>query len=63
VSLRDVERVLQVMSWFYSQNEDDHLLFCRMRDELSDDSEEKIVNHQQVHTSGKLYYKLKESRG
>ncbi|XP_071137099.1 E3 ubiquitin-protein ligase rnf213-alpha-like [Mytilus edulis] len=38
VSLRDVERVLQVMSWFYSQSQDDEALFQRMRDE-SEDSE------------------------
>ncbi|XP_063403574.1 E3 ubiquitin-protein ligase rnf213-alpha-like [Mytilus trossulus] len=38
VSLRDVERVLQVMSWFYSQSQDDDALFQRMRDN-SEDSE------------------------
>ena len=38
VSLRDVERVLEVMSWFYRQSEDDHLLFRKMKDE-SDGSE------------------------
>ncbi|CAC5418278.1 RNF213 [Mytilus coruscus] len=30
VSLRDVERVLEVMSWFYRQSEDDNLLFQKM---------------------------------
>ena len=55
VSLRDVERVLQVMSWFYRQSKEGHLLFRRMRDESSNDSdsdsEEKIieVNQQQVY--------------
>lgn len=47
MSLRDVERVLQVMSWFYRQSEGGHLLFRRMRDESSNDSdsdsEEKII--------------------
>ena len=51
VSLRDVERVLQVMSWFYRQSKEGHLLFHRMRDDSSNDSEEKIikVNQQQVY--------------
>ena len=39
VSLRDVERVLKVMSWFFTQSEDDSLLFSLMRDDSSDDSE------------------------
>lgn len=36
VSLRDVERVLQVMSWFFRQSNEDQLLFRRMRGELED---------------------------
>jgi hypothetical protein len=38
VSLRDVERVLEVMSWFYRQSEDDTLLFQKMKED-SEDSE------------------------
>ncbi|CAG2252466.1 RNF213 [Mytilus edulis] len=36
VSLRDVERVLQVMSWFFRQSNEDQLLLRRMRGELED---------------------------
>jgi hypothetical protein len=56
VSLRDVERVLQVMSWFYRQSEDDELLFQKIREEseYSDtESEEENMEAefpQQVHT-------------
>jgi hypothetical protein len=38
VSLRDVERVLEVMSWFYRQSEDDTMLFQKMKED-SEDSE------------------------
>lgn len=40
VSLRDVERVLQVMSWFFRQSNEDQLLFRRMRGELEDSDSE-----------------------
>ena len=56
VSLRDVERVLQVMSWFYRQSEDDELLFKEIKEEweYSDtESEEESMEAefpQQVHT-------------
>lgn len=41
MSLRDVERVLQVMSWFYEQSEEDNLLFRTMRDESEDSDSEQ----------------------
>ena len=47
VSLRDIERVLQVMSWFYRQREDDELLFQKIKEELefsnTESEEESMV--------------------
>nr|XP_022293483.1 E3 ubiquitin-protein ligase rnf213-alpha-like isoform X1 [Crassostrea virginica] len=40
VSLRDVERVLEVMSWFYSQTQGETDLFDRMEDVETDSEEE-----------------------
>lgn len=56
MSLRDVERVLQVMSWFYGQCSEDQLLFRKMRGDTedsdsetdSDEEEESIDNEEQV---------------
>jgi hypothetical protein len=56
VSLRDVERVLQVMSWFYRQSEDDELLFQKIREESeysdteSEEENMEVEFPQQVHT-------------
>ncbi|XP_041354587.1 E3 ubiquitin-protein ligase rnf213-alpha-like [Gigantopelta aegis] len=44
VSLRDVERVLKVMSWFYQQSQDNRTLFDMMEEEereISDEEERK----------------------
>jgi hypothetical protein len=40
VSLRDVERVLEVMSWFYRQSEDDTMLFQKMKEDSEDSQTE-----------------------
>lgn len=40
MSLRDVERVLEVMSWFYSQTQGKTDLFKQMEDEKTDSEEE-----------------------
>lgn len=52
MSLRDVERVLEVMSWFYRQTQGDTDLFDWMEEEETDseeeveDMEERIVEDQ-----------------
>jgi hypothetical protein len=43
VSLRDVERVLEVMSWFYRQSEDDTMLFQKMNTTLCDEVCQRLV--------------------
>ncbi|XP_052062754.1 E3 ubiquitin-protein ligase rnf213-alpha-like isoform X2 [Mytilus californianus] len=56
VSLRDVERVLQMMSWFYKQSREDQLLFRRLHnmndaedsEEDSEDESMEVETHQQI---------------
>ncbi|XP_060084373.1 E3 ubiquitin-protein ligase rnf213-alpha-like [Ylistrum balloti] len=40
VSLRDVERVLEVMSWFYNQSQTNSVLFNLLAEENSDDDDD-----------------------
>ncbi|XP_052062680.1 E3 ubiquitin-protein ligase rnf213-alpha-like isoform X2 [Mytilus californianus] len=54
VSLRDVERVLQMMSWFYKQSREDQLLFERLRDicdaeDSEEDSEDELMEVETSH--------------
>ncbi|XP_063441660.1 E3 ubiquitin-protein ligase rnf213-alpha-like [Mytilus trossulus] len=49
VSLRDVERVLQMMSWFYRQSREDQLLFKRLHnmndaEDSDEDSEDEAMD-------------------
>ncbi|XP_041354620.1 E3 ubiquitin-protein ligase rnf213-alpha-like [Gigantopelta aegis] len=44
VSLRDVERVLKVMSWFYEQSQDNRILFDMMEEEETQQDEESEVS-------------------
>ena len=41
VSLRDVERVLKVMSWFYQQSQDNRILFNLMEHEETQEHDER----------------------
>nr|XP_034331576.1 E3 ubiquitin-protein ligase rnf213-alpha [Crassostrea gigas] len=48
VSLRDVERVLEVMSWFYRQTQGDTDLFDLMEEEEETDSEEEVEDMEEM---------------
>lgn len=46
MSLRDVERFLEVMSWFYRQTQGDSDLFDLIEEEEETESEEEDQTHQ-----------------
>lgn len=48
MSLRDVERVLEVMSWFYRQTQGDTDLFDLMEEEEETDSEEEVEDMEEM---------------
>lgn len=48
MSLRDVERVLEVMSWFYRQTQGDTDLFDLMEEEEESDSEEEVEDMEEM---------------
>ena len=46
MSLRDVERVLKVMSWFYQQSQDNRILFNLM-EETQEDEEREVTDEEE----------------